>query len=85
MALNNGRTVAKANGPTMRVRVGRKGTITLPKEVREMLGIREGATLRLEVRGGSIVLTPDDLWARLKARMGRLEVDEVEKLLDEEG
>lgn len=40
------------------VKVLQKGKITIPVEIREMLGIREGDTLTLEVRGGYIVLLP---------------------------
>lgn len=40
------------------VRVLQKGKITIPIKVREMLGIREGDTLTLEVRGGCIILLP---------------------------
>ncbi|WP_338252694.1 AbrB/MazE/SpoVT family DNA-binding domain-containing protein [Pyrodictium abyssi] len=42
----------------LRVRVGRRGTIVLPKRVREQLGIEEGTTLELEVDGDKIVLRP---------------------------
>lgn len=40
------------------VRVGRKGVIVIPVDVREALGIVEGSLLSLELSGGAIVLKP---------------------------
>ena len=40
------------------VRVLQKGKITVPAEIRERLGIKEGDVLTLEVLGGRIVLLP---------------------------
>ena len=40
------------------VRVLQKGKITIPVEVRERLGIKEGDELKLVVEGGRIVLLP---------------------------
>jgi len=40
------------------VKVLQKGKITIPAEVREMLGIKEGDILTLEARGGCIILLP---------------------------
>ncbi len=42
----------------LEVRVGKRRTIVIPKEVAEKLGISEGTRLELEVRGESIVLRP---------------------------
>jgi AbrB family looped-hinge helix DNA binding protein len=42
----------------VQIKVLQKGKITIPVEVREALGIREGDTLTLEVRGGRIILLP---------------------------
>ena len=42
---------------TMRLKVGRKGYIILPKAVREALGIEEGDEVIVEIRDG-IVLKP---------------------------
>ncbi len=65
------------------IRVGRKGTIVLPKSVRESLGIAEGTLLELEVRGREIVLRPLDLWDRVWGCC-RGSAEEAEKELDEE-
>jgi len=65
------------------IRVGRKGTIVLPKSVRESLGIAEGTLLELEVRGREIVLRPLDLWDKVWGCC-RGSAEEAEKELDEE-
>lgn len=36
-----------------------KGQITLPKEIRERLGVEEGDTVRFEIEGGEIKVYPD--------------------------
>jgi AbrB family looped-hinge helix DNA binding protein len=35
-----------------------RGTLTLPAEIRRRLGLEEGDVLMVEVRDGSVVLTP---------------------------
>jgi AbrB family looped-hinge helix DNA binding protein len=40
------------------VRVGKKGVVVIPVDVRESLGIGEGSLLSLEVGEGVIVLKP---------------------------
>ena len=42
----------------VQVRVLQKGKITIPAEIRERLGIKEGDVLTLEVSGGKVVLLP---------------------------
>lgn len=44
-------------GLTIRLRVGRKGYIILPKAIREAVGIEEGDEVIVEIRDG-IVLKP---------------------------
>ena len=41
-----------------RVRVKRKGQVTIPLEIRSKLGLDEGAVLDVEEEGGAIVLRP---------------------------
>ena len=41
-----------------KVRVKRKGQVTIPADLRSKLDIREGATLEISERDGRIVLTP---------------------------
>ncbi len=70
----------------VRVRVGRRGVIVIPKEVREKLGLREGMVLDLSVEDNRIVIEVDDLWAKLRRRglklKGKLHVDSLEEELD---
>jgi len=69
----------------VKVRVGKRGTIVIPKEVRERLGISSGTILNLEVKGRKLILEVCDLWDSLRERGRKLKVnlDEAEKELDE--
>jgi len=58
-----------------RVRVGKRGVIVIPKEIRERLGIEEGMFLELGVEGDKIVLKTRDLWRELRERGKKLSVD----------
>jgi len=69
----------------MKIRVGKRGTIVIPKSIREKLGIEEGAVLELEVVEGGLLLKVGDLWQELRKR-GRnvkFDVDAFERELDE--
>ncbi len=70
--------------PWSRVRVGKRGVIVIPKEVREKLGIVESMVLELNLEGDRIVLKTRDLWSELRERGRKLKVsvDEAEKELD---
>jgi len=69
-----------------RVRVGKRGVIVIPKEVREKLGIEEGMILELDIEDDKIVLKTRDLWSELRKRGRRLrvDIDEAEKEVDED-
>lgn len=69
----------------VRIRVGRRGVIVIPKEVRERLGIEEGMVLELSVEEGKIVIRTRDLWSELRERGRKLnvDIDEAERELDE--
>ncbi len=69
----------------LRVRVGKRGVIVIPKKVREELGIEEGSVLELSVEGDRIIIRATDLWSELRKRgkKMRVDVDEAEKELDE--
>ena len=56
--------VDEGAGPTFEVKVHRGRRITIPKAVADLLGIEEGARLRLRVEGNRVVLEPvrDALW-----------------------
>lgn len=68
-----------------RVRIGKRGTIVIPKNVRKKLGLAEGMSLELSVEGDRIILKTEDLWINLRERGKNLKVnlDEAERELDE--
>ena len=39
--------------------VGKKGQVTIPKEIREKFGLKEGERVVFEIRGGEIVMRPE--------------------------
>jgi len=67
----------------LRVRLGKRGRIVIPSEVRKLLGLKEGAILVVEVEEGRIVLTPkervsvDDLFGA--AGVEEVELEDVEE------
>ncbi|PSN88666.1 AbrB family transcriptional regulator [Candidatus Marsarchaeota G2 archaeon OSP_D] len=42
----------------LKVRVGKKGYIVIPKSIREVAGVKEGEELVVGVEGGRIILEP---------------------------
>lgn len=42
----------------MQTKVSTKGQVVLPQPIRRRLGLRTGDHLEIEVRGGSIIMTP---------------------------
>ena len=52
----------------VKVHVGKRGVIVIPKSAREKLGITEGMFLELKVEGDRIVLKTRDLWSELRER-----------------
>ena len=80
-------TVMEADAITLKVRVGKRFTITIPKEVREILGIREGDELDLTIINDSIVLRKSttllDFIDRIKPR-GSVKVFLEERIREEE-
>ena len=69
-----------------RVRVGKRGVIVIPKDIRERLGISEGMVLEMKVEGNKIIINIKDLWGELRERGKRIkvDVDEAERELDED-
>ena len=54
----------------MEATVAERGQITLPKAVRDALGLVKGSTLKVELEGGSIILRKnvDDAISRARGR-----------------
>ena len=67
------------------VGVLQKGKITIPAEIRERLGIKEGDVLKLEVSGGKVVLLPPrTVLNPTKVLDGLVENVSLEKPIEEE-
>lgn len=66
----------------MKVKVTRNYQVTIPVEVREALGIKEGDYVEFELRDGTALLRPArKRWSTI--RLGRrLDVEEIEELAD---
>ncbi len=68
-------------GSTIEVRVGKRRTIVIPKDIAKALGIDEGSRLKLEVRGDSIILKPvsDAVWLSLHGeKIAKISLKELE-------
>ncbi len=64
-------------------RIGRKGVVVIPKEVRERLGLREGTAVEIRLEGNKVVLIKKDIWEEVMRRGVKIEAEEAEKELDE--
>ncbi|RLE65924.1 MAG: AbrB family transcriptional regulator [Thermoprotei archaeon] len=68
----------------VRVRIGKRGTLVIPKDIRERLGIEEGSVLFMEVKDHEIVLRKDDLWDRFwGCAKGLMTPEDIEREFDE--
>lgn len=68
------------------VRLSKKNTIYIPKDLAEKAGIREGVLLEISVENGRVVLTPipDPLWLALYGpKFAEITAEEVEKYSEE--
>jgi len=61
---------AYREGTTMEATVAERGQITLPKAVRDALGLTKGTQLKVELDGGRIILRKnvDDALSRLRGK-----------------
>ena len=75
-------------------RVLRKGQITLPKKVRDVLSVSEGDIVDFEINGATVTIRPKvliekktgELWAniqRMQEKMKDQDPEEVERLIEE--
>lgn len=58
------RIIRKSMTKVKKVKLGKKGQVVIPKEVREALGLREGDMLLVGVEGGRVILAPPEEYAR---------------------
>lgn len=69
----------------MKVRVGSRGTIVIPKEIRDRSGITEGDVLEVSLKERAIVLMKDTKWEKFHGcAKDLITVEKIEKELDEE-
>jgi len=69
----------------LKVRVGSRGTIVIPKEVREKSGITEGDVLEVSLKERAIVLMKDTKWEKFHGcAKGLITAEKIEKELDED-
>lgn len=66
----------------MEIKVGNKGRITLPAKLRELLGIKEGDILTVEISGEAILLKPkglivEETWGLIN--VGKIKIEEIEE------
>jgi AbrB family looped-hinge helix DNA binding protein len=40
------------------IRMGKNGTVVIPKEIRDLLGIKEGTVLRVEIADNAVIIRP---------------------------
>jgi len=75
-------------------RILRKGQLTLPKKVRDILSVSEGDIIDFEINGASVTIRPKvlvekksgELWAniqRMHEKMKDQDPKEIEKLIEE--
>jgi len=72
--------------------IGKKGQITIPKDIREKFGLKEGERVIFEVRGDEIVMKPeksgkefvDELVSIVKNKCGAPKPDELKRLYYEQ-
>jgi len=71
----------------MEVTIRERGRITIPKKVRELLGLEKGDVILLETRGNAIVLKPKRAVSVKQTRgiaRHRVVLEEVEEALGHE-
>jgi AbrB family looped-hinge helix DNA binding protein len=68
------------------VRVSKKNTIYIPKDIAEKVGVSEGILVEVSVEDGKIVLTPipDPLWLALHGpKFAEVSIEDVERTSEE--
>ena len=71
----------------MEIKIGNKGRITLPLKLRNLLGLKEGDLLTIEITNKGILLRPKgpsakEMWGI--AKLERVKIEEIEEALGKE-
>ena len=82
-------TYERGDGIMPVVRVMAHGQVTIPKEIRDTLGLKKGDLAEAELRGDEIVITPKKLvkqsaWARMEALLNEVHERNKDKEFTEE-
>jgi len=65
---------------TLKLRIGKKGYIILPKAIRETVGIKEGNEVIVEIKDG-IILKPIKTFDKKKLKISLIEnLDRIKKI-----
>ncbi len=68
----------------MEIKIRDKGRITLPLEIRKVLGVRESDTLLLEIEDSKVILKPKNIVSVREAKgiaKHKVKLEEVEEAL----
>jgi len=72
----------------MEAKIGEKGRITLPIEIRKAMGMMEGDLVIIETRGREVVLRPSRHLSvkdvKGIAKVGKVKLEEIEEALGKE-
>lgn len=72
----------------MEAKIGEKGRITLPLEIRKSMGVMEGDVVIIEPRGNEVVLRPKHRLTVKEvkgiAKVGKVKLEEIEEALGKE-
>ncbi len=71
----------------VRVKVGKRRTVVIPKKIAEELGVEEGMFMRIEIDEGKIILKPelDAISIAVKGKkVAKVTLEELERISVEE-
>ena len=66
----------------MKRRLGPKGQVVVPKEIREKLGLMEGSTLTFEISGDTILVRPEPSPEEIVERFLSVKGKKLRRLVD---
>ena len=65
--------------------MGSRGTVVIPKKIRDEYNLKEGDVLQIFLKEGTIILAKDNVWERFHGcARGLITAEEVERELDED-
>ncbi|HEY5539625.1 MAG TPA: AbrB/MazE/SpoVT family DNA-binding domain-containing protein [Thermoplasmata archaeon] len=66
----------------MKRKLGPKGQVVVPKEIREKLGLMEGSTLTFEISGDTILVRPEPSPEEIVERFLSVKGNKLRRLVD---